>query len=362
MPNEKTKKSLKNNHLANPNAADFFLASSDLASLLREIAGDSSLTGDQQNDLRYILAHIFGCEKAKLILYTDQKLTPAQMITWQKAKSRLLDDQEPVHYIINRKNFMGMDFYVDRRVLVPRFDTELLVEKSLEEARKIADGKSSAQPTQSQDFASNSKAPLAPTLVPNLDPPPAQDIKILELCTGSGAIAISLLAHWQEKNIKLKIDALDISPQALEVAQLNASELLDQEKQAQLNLFQSDLFSHIPPGTRYHMLVANPPYIPQAEYLALDANVKKEPILALVADEDGLFFYREILTQARDYLQPGAPIIFEIGYNQGPALKKIADNLGYKNCQIIADYAGHDRIALTSGDATFCPDKRDGTP
>lgn len=284
---------------------------SDVNSLLREIAGDGSLTADQQNDLRYILAHILGYEKAKLILYTEKKLTPAQILAWQKAKSRLLKDQEPVHYIINSKNFMGMDFYVDHRVLVPRFDTELLVEKCLEEA---------------------SKEP--------------QEIKILELCTGSGAIAISILAHWASENVSLKIDALDISAQALEVAKLNASKLLSPNKLGKLNLFQSDLFSQIPSGSRYHMIVANPPYISEADYANLDTNVKKEPLLALVAPEEGLFFYREILTQARDFLLPGGSIIFEIGYNQGPGLEKIAQELAYENCQIIADYAGHDRLAF----------------
>lgn len=285
----------------------------NLHSLLREIASDTSLTADQQNDLRYILAELMGVEKAKLILYTDQKLTPAQMEAWQEGKSRLLEGREPVHYIIGKKNFMGQDFYVDDRVLVPRFDTEILVEKSLEEARKLVES--------------------------------SGEIKILELCTGSGAIAISMLALWGEEKA-LKIDALDISPHALEVASINANKLLSQEKRGDLKLHQSDLFSNLKKDSFYSMLVANPPYISEEEYATLDPSVKKEPVLALLAQEDGLYFYRKILQEARDYLQPGAPIFFEIGYKQGQALKDLAKEYSYDSCQILRDYAGHPRVAI----------------
>lgn len=312
-----------------------------VSSILREIGGDyQDLTQDEINDLRYILAHILDTEKARLILYTDRELTDSQFQQWQEARSKLIQQKIPVHYIINTKNFMGLDFFVDERVLIPRFDTEILVEQAMLEIKKLREPRDLAEDSPVKDMDSK--------------------IRILELCTGSGAIPISLIHHLAN----LEITALDISEDALNVADINKKKLLTPAEQKQLKFIHSDLFENVPrrnsqpesqsspdvhfsSGTGYHIIIANPPYVTHQEYEALDEKVKKEPFGALVAEDEGLFFYEKILSQARDYLHPDQGVIlFEIGSLQGSALQAMAAANGYQECTIIPDYAGHSRVAI----------------
>lgn len=326
-----------------------------VSSILREIGGDyQDITQDEINDLRYILAHILDTEKARLILYTDRELTESQFQQWQEARSKLIQQKIPVHYIINTKNFMGLDFFVDERVLIPRFDTEILVEQAMLEIKKLREPRDLAEDSPVRDMDSK--------------------IRILELCTGSGAIPISLIHHLANDSAdklmpgilitSLEITALDISEDALNVADINKKKLLTPGEQKQLKFIHSDLFENVPrryshsesqsspdvhfsSGTGYHLIIANPPYVTHQEYEALDEKVKKEPFGALVAEDDGLFFYEKILSQARDYLHPDQGVIlFEIGSLQGSALQAMAAANGYQECTIIPDYAGHSRVAI----------------
>ena len=315
-----------------------------VSSILQEIAGNPGLTQDEINDLRYILAHILGTEKARLILYTDRELTDGQLQQWQEAQSQLIQQKIPVHYIINTKNFMGLDFFVDERVLIPRFDTEILVEQAMMEIKKL------------RELAEDS-------------PVRDREVKILELCTGSGAIPISLIHHLakdaaDEPMPGIQITALDISEDALDVADINKKKLLTPGEQKQLRFIHSDLFENVhrrnsqpesqsspdvdfSSGTGYHIIIAKPPYVTHQEYEALDEKVKKEPFGALVAEDDGLFFYEKILSQARDYLHPDQGVIlFEVGSLQGSALQAMAAANGYQECTIIPDYAGHSRVVI----------------
>jgi len=326
-----------------------------VSSILREIGGDNQdLTQGEINDLRYILAHILDTEKARLILYTDRELTDSQFQQWQEARSKLIQQKIPVHYIINTKNFMGLDFFVDERVLIPRFDTEILVEQAMLEINKLRELRDLAEDSPVRDMDSK--------------------IRILELCTGSGAIPISLIHHLGNDSAdkpmpgiqitSLEITAIDISEDALDVADINKKKLLTPAEQKQLKFIHSDLFENVPrrnsqpesqsspdvdfsSGTGYHLIIANPPYVTHQEYEALDEKVKKEPFGALVAEDDGLFFYEKILSQARDYLHPDQGVIlFEIGSLQGSALQAMAAANGYQECTIIPDYAGHSRVAI----------------
>ncbi len=244
----------------------------------------------------------------------------SQFQQWQEARSKLIREKIPVHYIINTKNFMGLDFFVDERVLIPRFDTEILVEQAMMEIKKLRE---------------------------LMD----KEIRILELCTGSGAIPISLVHHLSEDPSDkpmpgIQITALDISEDALYVADINKKKLLTPAEQKLLIFIHSDLFENVS-GIGYHLIIANPPYVTHEEYEALDEKVKKEPFDALVAEDEGLFFYDKILTQARDYLHPDQGVIlFEIGSLQGPALQAMAAAKGYQECTIIPDYAGHSRVAI----------------
>ena len=186
-----------------------------------------------------------------------------------------LENGEPVQYIVGNVDFYGLTFKVDKRVLIPRFETELLVEKTL---NLINDD--------------------------NLD--------ILDIGTGSGCIAITLKNKLEHSNV----DAIDISKDALEVAKSNA-----QLNNVNINFINSDLFSNI--DKKYDVIISNPPYIAYDE--EIDEIVKNnEPHLALYADNDGTYYYEEIFKNALNYLKNKYLMAFEIGYLQGAKLKELA--------------------------------------
>ena len=204
----------------------------------------------------------------------------------------------PLQHITHQAYFMGFEFYVNQNVLVPRQDTETLVEEAL---KVIEPG-----------------------------------MKVLDLCTGSGCIIISILHNI----MNVEGDAVDISRQALNVAIENAK-LND----VVVNFERSDLFDNVT-GT-YDVIVSNPPYIVREVMETLDPEVREhEPALALDGGEDGLSFYRRIVKEAGAYLCRDGLLAFEIGYDQGDALRKLLSENGYGRVEIIRDLAGLDRVAL----------------
>lgn len=227
----------------------------------------------------------------------------------------------PIQYILGSQEFMGLTFLVNRHVLIPRQDTETLVELVLEEQ-------------------------------------PCRGKKILDLCTGSGCIAVSLAV----KGGYLDVTATDLSEDALCVAKENAERLLDgtfvsvggQETEPQaaagrgkkrFALYQGDLFQALPMGKRYDILVSNPPYIPTEVIKGLQPEVRDcEPAMALDGAEDGLAFYRRIAAGAKDWLNPGASIYLEIGYDQGAAVSRLLSEAGFQNIKVIKDLPGLDRV------------------
>ena len=195
-----------------------------------------------------------------------------------------------------------MDFFVDENVLIPRPDTEILVEEVIKIAQKY-----------------NSP-------------------RILDLCTGSGAIAISLKKFVPNADIT----AVDISEKALEIAQKNAKKL-----ETKINFLRSDLFDKLD-NKKFDIIVSNPPYIMKDEIKKLSEEVQKEPKIALDGGEDGLDFYRIITEQAINYLKTGSFLCFEIGYNQkSDVIKIIEDEQNYKNIYCKKDLYGNDRIIIT---------------
>lgn len=201
----------------------------------------------------------------------------------------------PLQHITGSQEFMGLEFLVNEHVLIPRQDTECLVERVM----KYAEGKS-----------------------------------VLDVCTGSGCIIISL-----SKLMKLKsATALDISAEALNVARENAKRL-----NAEVRFIESDLFSQI--HEKYDIIVSNPPYIPTQVIEELMEEVKyHDPMLALDGKEDGLFFYRKIIEQSLQYLNPGGMLFFEIGHDQGIAVSELMRQQGFSDVCIEKDLAGLDRI------------------
>ena len=217
--------------------------------------------------------------------------------------------KEPLQHITGVQNFMGYDFKVTPDVLIPRFDTEILVEQTLKGIEEL------------NTFSDNA-------------------VKILDMCTGSGCIAISLVLLAKKKGIDVKTCGADISDKALLVARENADRLSCEN----VHFVQSDLFENIS-GERFDIIVSNPPYIETDVIEELAPEVKNhEPRLALDGMADGLHFYRRIINAAGGYLSEGGRIYFEIGYNQAEAVSTLLCEAGFKDVKVIKDLAGLNRV------------------
>lgn len=250
---------------------------------------------------RLLLQYVLDKPRQYIIVYDNKEIDKQQQ--WQYfVNIEKLTKGIPLQHITHRQEFMKMDFFVDENVLIPRPDTEILVEEVIKIAQKY-----------------NSP-------------------RILDLCTGSGAIAISLKKFVPNADIT----AVDISEKALEIAQKNAEKL-----EAKINFVKSDLFDKLD-NKKFDIIVSNPPYIRKDEIKKLSEEVQKEPKIALDGGEDGLDFYRIITEQAINYLKTGSFLCFEIGYNQkNDVIKIIEDKQNYKNTYCKKDLYGNDRIIIT---------------
>lgn len=211
----------------------------------------------------------------------------------------------PVQYITHTQNFYGYDFYVDENVLIPRMDTEVLVETIIN--------------VMQQEMLKNQSISCG---------------KLLDVCTGSGCIAITLanMLKWDA------VHGVDISMGALEAAKKNGAAYDNK-----VTFYESDVFSNV--QDQYDVIVSNPPYIESAVIDTLATEVKDhEPRLALDGTEDGLFFYRKIIAEAKQYLKKEGLLFFEIGANQGNAVKQLFYENEFKDVRIVADLAGLDRV------------------
>ena len=252
---------------------------------------------------RLLLQYVLKKPRQYLIVYDNQKLTEIQEQEYLKYIG-LLKQGEPIEHITHQKEFMKLNFYVDENVLIPRQDTEILVEEVIHIAKKI------------------------------------KARKILDLCTGSGAIAVSLAKYLEH----VELTALDISRKALDIAISNAKNNHVQDK---ITFIESNLFEALA-EEKYDIIVSNPPYIRREEIEKLDKEVKKEPRLALDGGEDGLEFYRKIIDKGYAYLKYGGYICLEIGYDQKEAVTKIIeDNKQYRNTYCKKDLYDNDRVIIT---------------
>jgi len=212
----------------------------------------------------------------------------------------------PIQYIINGQEFMGLDFYVEEGVLIPRPDTEILVEYLL---RYIDD-----------KYGNNR-------------------IEVLDIGIGSGAIGISI-AYYRKNAIVYGVDTNDIP---LKVANINKNRYnLDN-----VNIIKSNLFENIDKDKKFHIIASNPPYIPKKELDTLQTEVKDfEPIAALYGGEDGLDYYRKIIPESKRHLVKEGLLIFEIGFDQSIQVKNMMKDEGFKNIKILKDLQGLDRVVL----------------
>ncbi len=252
---------------------------------------------DKSLKVRLILSHFMNVEKNYLITHDDEELSEEIEEKYKQGIEKLSKDV-PLQYITNTQEFYGMKFKVNENVLIPRYDTEILIEETL----KLAKDKD----------------------------------KILDMCTGSGIIAITLAKNVEKSNVF----ACDISLEALKVAKEN-----NELHNTNVKFINSNLFENIE-EKNFDIIVSNPPYITEKEMQKLENQVRKEPELALYGGVDGLDFYRKITENAKEYLKKEGLLIFEIGYKQKEDVSKILIENKFKNIKCVKDLQGLDRVII----------------
>ena len=253
---------------------------------------------------KMIMENVLGQNRQYIIVNDLNQLDYEQEKEYFFEIEKLLENN-PIEYITNKKEFMNLELYVNQDVLIPRQDTEILVEEVINILQNIK----------------------------------AENIQILDMCTGSGAIAIALAKNVE----KCIVDAVDISSGALEVVKKN---IVKNKVEGRVNIINSDLFSKIS-NKKYDLIVSNPPYIESNVIEKLDKQVQKEPILALDGGEDGLDFYKKIINEAPSHLKSDGYLCFEIGYNQKNAVQNLLSNSGkYQNIYCKKDLCGNDRVII----------------
>lgn len=268
---------------------------------LREawMLGKERLTGtkvpDADLDAWYLLEWCTGVNRSHYLAYPDETISQNQEEQYRAAITRR-EQRIPLQQITGEQEFMGLPFYVNEHVLIPRQDTEVLVEET---AKFLKDG-----------------------------------MRFLDLCTGSGCILLSLL-HLRPG---AEGTGADLSPEALKVAERNRERL-----GAKAELIESDLFDKIEGA--FDVIVSNPPYIKRAEIETLMDEVRlHEPYMALDGHEDGLYFYRKIAEEAPKYLRAGGGLFLEIGCDQGESVSELLRKQGFVDVKVVKDLAGLDRV------------------
>lgn len=260
-------------------------------------------------DARMLLEHVCGTDRNYLLAHGDSPVEEEKQLAYRElTDKRAL--RIPLQQLTGVQFFMGLEFRVNEHVLIPRQETEILVEEVL---KYLHDG-----------------------------------MRVLDMCTGSGCILISLLRYTNG----CRGLGVDISPKALEVAEENAARLLpvsgdpeNDPESGSLRFLESDLFENVE-GT-FDVIVSNPPYIPSAVIETLMPEVRDhEPDIALDGRDDGLFFYRKITEECEAHLAGGGMLFFEIGFDQGEAVKSLMEQHGFLEVQVLKDYAGLDRVVF----------------
>lgn len=259
---------------------------------------------DAQIDARLLLEHVTGISMTEYALNPFLELKEEQETVYLdllgKRKERI-----PLQHLTGEQEFMGLSFQVNPNVLIPRQDTELLV---LEALKLLKPG-----------------------------------MQVLDLCTGSGCIIVSLERLGKERKAADGTNTFtgsDVSVAAVQTAKANAG-----RHGAQVSLVESNLFENL--DGRYDMIISNPPYIRTAVIDELEEEVRcHDPALALDGREDGLYFYRRIIREAGEYLNPGGLLLFEIGYDQREAVTELMEQSGYREICVRKDLAGLDRVVI----------------
>ena len=268
----------------------------------------AELGADKRMEAELLLCHVLDTSRALLLAHDTDMITDTNAEAYRALVARRKAD-EPFQYLIGTVSFMGLDFAVTPDVLIPRFDTERLVEICLELLQDTA------QPI------------------------------VLDICTGSGAIAVSI-SHYRKDAV---VYAGDISEAALAIATQN-NQRLDSRvcfRHGDLTEPFADLHGTV------HLIASNPPYITTQEMQELPHDVQREPHLALWGGDDGLDFYRKLTTDAPQLLCSGGWLVFEIGWKQGEAVSQLMQQQGFVDVAVIQDWQGNDRVVVGRLDKTL---------
>lgn len=283
--------------------------------------------------LKILIEYVFKISKEKLILKYKDEINNKKVEEFRKLLKKL-ENGIPIQYIINNQEFMGLNFYVDEDVLIPQPDTEILVEEVIKYCNELRNNEPEDKET-NKDYKENiEKEPIINKEDKNIN---KKTIKILDLCTGSGIIGISIYKYLEN----VEIYASDISQKALNIAEKNTN-----LNNAKINFINSDMFENIHIKD-FDIIVSNPPYIESKVIKSLSKEVQNEPKLALDGGEDGLKFYRSILENANDYLRKNGAIFLEIGYDQKEKIEEILKSYKiYKETKCIKDFGGNNRVII----------------
>jgi len=261
---------------------------------------------DVRLNVELLLAHALDLQRIQLYLHFDRPLTSEELTNFRSLYERRLK-REPVQYIIGSTNFMGLHFAVDSRVLIPRPETETLIEQTMLLCQRY---------------------------------PSSKTIQVLEVGTGSGNIAVSIAKYIKHAHVT----AIDISRDALDVAEMNARM---HSVDSQILFSLTDIFDSADElfQKRFDLLVSNPPYIPKDEWEQLQTEVRDfEPSMALTDGKNGLQFYYRIISLIPDILKSGGGIMLEVGFNQAQKVAREMKNAGIEQLQIVNDLQGIPRV------------------
>ena len=256
-------------------------------------------------DAWYLLEYVTGVSKAMYFAEPERAVSEENADRYIDCIRRRAA-HIPLQHITGEQEFMGYPFHVNEHVLIPRQDTEILVEEAIRVMRP--------------------------------------KMKVLDMCTGSGCIVLSILKMCREKYYMTDLQGIgaDVSEEALKVARENGRRL-----GVPVTWIQSDLFAKTPEEEKYDMIVSNPPYIETAVIDTLQEEVRlHDPYIALDGKEDGLYFYRRIISEAGKYLKTQGKLMFEIGCDQAEAVEELMKNAGYEQITVKKDLAGLDRVAV----------------
>jgi release factor glutamine methyltransferase len=301
-------------------------------------------------DAELLLSHALGCDRVRLYMDMPRALDAAELAAIKALVVRRRK-REPVAYILGRREFYLRSFEVTHDVLIPRPETEVLVDRALEalparegggdrdgehdgEGEREGEGEGEREREGEREGEREREGAVEGEGAVEVEEP----VKALDLCTGSGAVAISLALERPQ----LVVDATDVSEAALAVARRNAAQLGASER---VRFFAGDLFDAVRERGPYALIVANPPYVGEAEWPSLAPELAHEPRLALLAGHDGLDVLRRLCAEVADFLAPGGVALFELGMGQADAVRALLEaDARLHAVQAHKDLAGIERI------------------